>query len=192
MVRSFPPRPHKGISCLWVFSLFFPGTPRHTVHNSIAALRHSNTQHSFRTTELYRLKGESRRLGISIKVWENFRRQLSKGWGNVHKRIMFLSNFGTGLKPSKVCSWTASSSFPLEAAGPSSGLHPRSLSLVLCLPSFQASSEVYFHRLPWPLESFFLDCGQLECSLLTQALLQPAAYTNALYLHRSCQPWRLI
>lgn len=116
----------------------------------------------------------------------------------MHKRITFLSNFGTGLKPSMVGSWSASRSFLLEPAGPSFGLHPRSLSLVLSLPSFQASVEVYFHRLPWSLESFFLDCGQLKCSIHTQAPLQPTAYTSALYLHKpfpslvpTQQPWTL-
>lgn len=44
--------------------------------------------------------------------------------------------------------------------------------------------EVYFLRLPWSLESFFLDCDQLKCSALTQAPLQPAAHANTLHFHR--------
>lgn len=129
----------------------------------------------------YRLK-ESKRLRIPIKVWEHFRRQSLRGWGNLQDNsLTFLSNAGTGLKPSTARSWTASLSFPWEAAGPSFGLHPRSLSLVLSLPSFQASVEAYFHRFPWSLESqapFQPEAYTMHCT--PKGSFQPEAYTNAL------------
>lgn len=43
------------------------------------------------------------------------------------------ATFGTGFKPSTVCSWTASSSFPLQAAGRAEGLTRLGLLRLLAL-----------------------------------------------------------